>query len=165
MWWPETGSNRRRRPFQGLLSIALKRLESADVIEIEMLMECEIWDREVYFGIFLDLLCTPNVRHGPSVPFGCHPSSSFTNGRICYESVNCRVVETHYRTSTAIRIGRAFVPDWTNGSKDQARPSLPFITEPESKVRLASLPPSLRYSNLNSCSTCSKLTSLYSRSW
>ncbi|HTF64867.1 MAG TPA: hypothetical protein VK638_19495, partial [Edaphobacter sp.] len=29
----ETGSNRRRRPFQGLLLIALSRLESADITE------------------------------------------------------------------------------------------------------------------------------------
>jgi hypothetical protein len=32
-WWPETGSNRRRRPFQGLLPMDLSGLESADQIE------------------------------------------------------------------------------------------------------------------------------------
>jgi hypothetical protein len=32
-WWPETGSNRRRRPFQGPLPMDLSRLESADPIE------------------------------------------------------------------------------------------------------------------------------------
>jgi hypothetical protein len=31
-WWPETGSNRRRRPFQGRLAMALSGLESADVV-------------------------------------------------------------------------------------------------------------------------------------
>ena len=31
--WPETGSNRRRRPFQGSLPMDLSRLESADPIE------------------------------------------------------------------------------------------------------------------------------------
>jgi hypothetical protein len=33
MWWPETGSNRRRRPFQGRLASELSVLESADIVE------------------------------------------------------------------------------------------------------------------------------------
>ena len=33
MWWPETGSNRRRRPFQGRLASELSGLESADMID------------------------------------------------------------------------------------------------------------------------------------
>ena len=32
-WWPETGSNRRRRPFQGRLASELSVLESADIVE------------------------------------------------------------------------------------------------------------------------------------
>jgi hypothetical protein len=32
-WWPETGWNRRRRPFQGRLASNLSSLESADIIE------------------------------------------------------------------------------------------------------------------------------------
>ena len=32
-WWPETGSNRRRRPFQGPLPMDLSGLESADTID------------------------------------------------------------------------------------------------------------------------------------
>ncbi|MCU1261108.1 MAG: hypothetical protein JWO80_3993 [Bryobacterales bacterium] len=32
-WWPGTGSNRRRRPFQGRLASELSGLESADIIE------------------------------------------------------------------------------------------------------------------------------------
>ena len=32
-WWLETGSNRRRRPFQGRLAMELSGLESADIIE------------------------------------------------------------------------------------------------------------------------------------
>jgi hypothetical protein len=32
-WWPETGSNRRRRPFQGPLPMVLSGLELADPIE------------------------------------------------------------------------------------------------------------------------------------
>jgi len=38
MWWPETGSNRRRRPFQGLLAMELSGLESADVIDVISVM-------------------------------------------------------------------------------------------------------------------------------
>jgi len=38
MWWPETGSNRRRRPFQGCLAMQLNRLESAEVIDDIALM-------------------------------------------------------------------------------------------------------------------------------
>jgi hypothetical protein len=33
LWWPETGSNRRRRPFQGRLAMELSGLESADIID------------------------------------------------------------------------------------------------------------------------------------
>jgi len=33
MWWPETGSNRRRRPFQGCLPSKLSGLESMEVVE------------------------------------------------------------------------------------------------------------------------------------
>jgi hypothetical protein len=36
-WWPETGSNRRRRPFQGPLPMDLSCLESADPIETKAL--------------------------------------------------------------------------------------------------------------------------------
>jgi hypothetical protein len=32
-WWPETGSNRRPRPFQAPLPMDLSGLESAEVIE------------------------------------------------------------------------------------------------------------------------------------
>jgi hypothetical protein len=32
-WWPETGPNRRRRPFQGCRTIQLSGPESADVLE------------------------------------------------------------------------------------------------------------------------------------
>jgi len=38
-WWPETGSNRRRRPFQGLLPIDLSGLESADDIDTKDVKE------------------------------------------------------------------------------------------------------------------------------
>jgi hypothetical protein len=34
-WWPETGSNRRRRPFQGCRTMQLNGLESADIFESE----------------------------------------------------------------------------------------------------------------------------------
>ncbi len=33
MWWPETGSNRRRRPFQGRLPSMLSGLGSMQVVE------------------------------------------------------------------------------------------------------------------------------------
>jgi hypothetical protein len=33
MWWPETGLNRRRRPFQGLLPDSISGLESMYLIE------------------------------------------------------------------------------------------------------------------------------------
>jgi len=32
-WWPETGLNRRRRPFQGRLPNGSSRLESADMVD------------------------------------------------------------------------------------------------------------------------------------
>jgi hypothetical protein len=37
-WWPETGSNRRRRPFQGRLAMELSGLESADMIDAISIM-------------------------------------------------------------------------------------------------------------------------------
>ena len=39
-WWPETGSNRRRRPFQGRLAMDLGRLESAEIIETKAVNAC-----------------------------------------------------------------------------------------------------------------------------
>jgi hypothetical protein len=41
-WWPETGLNRRRRPFQGLLPSFLSGLESAEMIEDKGLISKEI---------------------------------------------------------------------------------------------------------------------------
>ena len=41
-WWPGTGLNRRRRPFQGRLARQLSGLESADIIETISLVASSI---------------------------------------------------------------------------------------------------------------------------
>jgi len=51
VWWPETGSNRRRRPFQGLLPKTLTDLESADIIEKKRLLSMRVQDSVGSFGI------------------------------------------------------------------------------------------------------------------
>jgi hypothetical protein len=50
-WWPETGSNRRRRPFQGRLASELSTLESADIIETISVVASSIQDGLGPFGM------------------------------------------------------------------------------------------------------------------
>ena len=47
MWWPGTGLNRRRRPFQGRLATELSGLESADMVDAISVTACRsrmVWD-------------------------------------------------------------------------------------------------------------------------
>jgi hypothetical protein len=50
-WWPETGSNRRRRPFQGCLAMQLSRLESAEMIDTTSLIAYPLWAALGRFGL------------------------------------------------------------------------------------------------------------------
>ena len=52
MWWPETGSNRRRRPFQGLLPVVLSGLESADIIDAVSLRSTSVRIVKGHLGSF-----------------------------------------------------------------------------------------------------------------
>jgi hypothetical protein len=65
-WWPETGSNRRRRPFQGRLAMELSGLESADAIDMKDLRAAPIrivWDNLGWFPPQLVPVCSrPAVR-------------------------------------------------------------------------------------------------------
>jgi hypothetical protein len=62
IWWPETGSNRRRRPFQGRLPDSLSGLKSTYVYVREELTGGAIQDDLGRFGLISGLRCTRMVR-------------------------------------------------------------------------------------------------------